>query len=50
MKVKELINLLEEMPQDDEVMVKQRYTDDMKKLSIVRKEYKDLQTTYCYLG
>ena len=50
MKVKELIELLKEMPQDDEVMTKERYTDDMTKVRIVRKEYKNLNETYCYIS
>ena len=49
MKVCELIKILEDMPQDDEVMTKERYTDGMKKVTIVRKEFKNLKETYCYI-
>lgn len=49
MKVKELISLLEKLPQDDKVMTKERYTDDMTNVTIVRKEYKNLNETYCYI-
>ena len=50
MKVKELIKLLESMPQDDEVKTKERYTEGVKNVTIVRTEYKSLDKTYCFIG
>lgn len=50
MKVGDLIKLLEQMPQDDEVKVSERYSEGYRQVTIVRKEYETLDKTYCYIG
>lgn len=50
MKVSELIEKLKSMPQDDEVMVKERYSEGVVVATVARVEYKNLEETYCFIG
>ena len=50
MKVKELIEKLERFDGELEVKTKARYSEDIRPLSIVRKEYERLDYVYIYLG
>lgn len=50
MKIKELINILQEYDENIEVMTKDRYTEDMKPVTSAEKKYLSLDKVIVYIG